>query len=372
MTESEAKNIREYLKSGSTFAVLSVKNPDEIRECEFLAREAIREAVISSGAAVLISPDAPKEFRNKWKEALPPDGTSSIPYSTSILIPKNKIDIKEITYADDADYFTISIKSGESPVEASLLSFSRNPLTVDQVFTLEPVSYEALSSLFEEKIILPGKENAIFISGESSVRAGGVYALLKSLGDNFISKKTATLLFASLLSETENWSRNVNEDTLNLGAMLLRHGADKPLVSEIIKREFTYPLAQLLGRALARTRVSNDLESVWVFLSEQDLEKTGFAKAEESVFSSILEKIQELVPPEPLYILLVQKDNAVTIMGKAAEGERPTRLISLLADKLGLAHRSELHISTNSYQNFSEAELAAQEALKESLLSYTM
>lgn len=69
-------------------------------------------------------------------------------------------------------------------------------------------------------------------------------------------------------------------------------------LSEEVGDEQKIPFAHLFGRALARTRVNDDLQSSWTFISAEDMEKTNFQYADNEIFFRIVQKINSFIRSE--------------------------------------------------------------------------
>ncbi len=115
-------------------------------------------------------------------------------------------------------------------------------------------------------------------------------------------------------------------------------------ILEIIKTEQTPSFVQLFGRALARTRINEELKSIWTFISQKDLEKTKNKNADESLFEQIIKNIKKLIPFQPMALVLWQNKNKVWGLMLGEDEEKET---------------------FGPYKNFSEAEIKIQQALKE-------
>jgi ethanolamine utilization protein EutA (predicted chaperonin) len=115
-------------------------------------------------------------------------------------------------------------------------------------------------------------------------------------------------------------------------------------ILEIIKTEQTPSFVQIFGRALARTRINEDLKSTWTFIPSEDLEKTKNKDTSESLFYQIIKNIKKLIPLQPTAIILWQNKNKVWGLMLREDEEKET---------------------FGPYKNFSEAEIKIQQALKE-------
>lgn len=114
---------------------------------------------------------------------------------------------------------------------------------------------------------------------------------------------------------------------------------------ETVKTGQNLSFSQLLGRALARTRINKPLQSIWTFISKEDLEKTDNKGADDALFFQIIRNIKNLVSSQPIAIILWQKNDAV----------------------FGAMLKDDEIKTSGPYKNFTEAEIKIQKALKETL-----
>lgn len=112
---------------------------------------------------------------------------------------------------------------------------------------------------------------------------------------------------------------------------------------EIIKTGQSLSFSQILGRALARTRINEPLKSIWTFISKEDLEKTDNKNADDALFFQIIRNIKNLIPSPPIAIILWQKKDAV----------------------FGAMLKDDEIKTSGPFKNFTEAEIIIQKALKE-------
>ena len=136
-------------------------------------------------------------------------------------------------------------------------------------------------------------------------------------------------------------------------------------LSEEVGEEQKTSFAQLFGRALARTRVNEDLQSLWTFISAEDFEKTNFQYTDNKIFQKISEKISGFFPPQPLSFVFWQEENGVYCL--VAESGDSKKFLPLLAEKMN-ADIEEKHFVAGPFDNFSSAEIKTKEALKEVVL----
>jgi hypothetical protein len=136
-------------------------------------------------------------------------------------------------------------------------------------------------------------------------------------------------------------------------------------ISEEVGEEQKASFAQLFGRALARTRINEDLQSLWTFVSAEDFEKTNFQYTDNKIFYKIAQKISGFFPPQPLSFVFWQEENGVYCM--VIENGDSKKFLPLLAEKMN-ADIEEKHFVAGPFDNFSLAEIKTKETLKEVVL----
>lgn len=358
------EKIKEIIFAGSVFLIISNEEGETPAEEELLIRRALRLAVREKGGSAKGFPPSPIDIQKKWNSIMPEGEARDFSFSTSLLVPKKNLDIKEVSYSDDDNYFSITIQSEREGLNQNNVVFQTNPIQLDGLFLMKPV--KDYPSVIGERMILPDKDKIILLSETGLLSAKEIYELTATICGENITKEIATLILASLILETNNFTENASEENLSLGSALLGLGADKDSIRAIIRQDMTYSFAQLLGRALARTRNDKDLQSVWVFLSEADLQKTGYAGAQENIFYSTLKKVREIVPRESFYLMLYQKGETVRAIISSDPEMEQSEVTQKLTEKISAAKANGFFLA-GPYANFSEAEIALSQALKDAL-----
>lgn len=371
MTPLQEEKVRNICADIGSFAVVS---NDEAAEEVCLAKEALAAAIKNAGLPVHSYPERKKDFAEKWVAILPFETGASAVFSTSILIPKNKIETKEISYTEDDRYVSINISAGKEEISKNNVVFKTLPAKVDAVFSFLPPDQEnkdgKLPEEVSKKIIVAETDNIINLSsgvGEETLseKVFSLIGIIESSGDISIKKSPVPdLVFAALMIETDQFQKNISGKTLALASSLLKLGADKEKIIAALSDK-DYPFARLLGRAMARSYPNESLKSVWTFISDQDLEKTG-NKQSPALFDKIMKKIKNLLESRPFFILIWQSKQEVWAM--VSVSSRPERrdgqnieekLTTLLSAK-----KENGNLISGPYKNFSEAELKIQSALK--------
>lgn len=368
MLPAQENKIKEVFADAKCLAVISGENATEET---LLAKEALVEAFKNAGLSVYSFPERKTDFAEKWKEIIPQTTIATPTFSTSILIPKNKISVKEISYGEDDRFVSIDISATKEEITKENVLFKTTPAKVDSVFYLPSLRQNDLETDISEnilkKIILPEQEKTITLSSSSenetiAEKVFNAIQIMEADGDVPIKNSSiANALLASIFSETSQLQENISEKVLALASSLIRLGADKEKINGILNDK-NAPFAKLLGRALARSQTNESLKSVWTFLSEQDFEKTGVVP-NASVFNKIIKKIKSFVEDRPVFVAIWQYRNEVWAIIKISDknnGEMAEKLeLSLLAEK------ENGDLISGPYKNFSEAEIKIQSALKD-------
>lgn len=356
MEKEQIKNIIDNSKSA---ALLLNENAPEH---ELLAREALRMAIEEKGLTVYQFPEAPESFIAKWLPILGSYEKPSLFNTTSILIPKNRFEIKEINYEENGNFFVLNIHSENSDIKKDDIFFESKPMTIGTIFCMGnpcPIPEKHL-----KKISMPEQEKIARLPQTGNF-AQNIFETIKNISGEIRQEnhvRMHSLLMASLICETEGFKEELNKNILSFAADLLGAGADSQTINNIMRKDRSPSFAQIFGRALARTRVNKQLKSVWTFISEEDLQKTGNANPKQSLFQQILQQTKNIMPPQSLYILLWQIEN--TVWGIISSGETDKYLLEKLGSEIG-THIKNNFLPVGPYPNFSEAELKLQYSLKE-------
>jgi len=372
MAPEQEEKIRKICANIGSFAVVS---NDEAAEEVYLAKEALAAAIRNAGLSVHSYPERQKDFTEKWAAILPSGTGASAIFSTSILIPKNKIETKEISYTEDDRYVSINISAGKEEISKENVVFKTLPVKVDAIFYFPPLGQENKDSNLPEevskKITAAEPDNIITISsgagGETlAEKVFSIINIIESSGDFSVKKSPVPdLVLAALMAETDQFQNNIGAEALALASSLLKLGADKEKIADIMSDK-SPSFARLLGRALARSYPNESLKSMWTFIAEQDLEKTG-NEPSPALFGKIMKKIKKILEPRPFFVLIWQSKQEVWAM--ISVSSRPERRDGQsIEEKLTIslsAKKENGNLISGPYKNFSEAELKIQTVLKE-------
>src|SRR3989344_4830256 len=194
MTPEQEEKIRKICANIGSFAVVS---NNEAAEEISLAKEALLAAIRNVGLPVHSLPERQKDFAEKWLAILPSETGASAVFSTSILIPKNKIETKEISYTEDERYVSINISASKEEISKDNVVFKTLPAKVDAVFFFPPFGQESHGGKLPEeavkKITVSEPDNIIIISsgaGDETLaeKIFSIINIIESSGDISIKK----------------------------------------------------------------------------------------------------------------------------------------------------------------------------------------
>ncbi len=229
---SEAlEKIQVIFKESRIFTLLSKSAGEDYK---LLAKEALKIALLEKKFGVFSLPEIP-EFQKKWAPALSKEESAFSPQKTSIRIPKNQYKVKELSYEEDEDFFSLVMTSENGELNKNSIIIEPVLAKADAVFCFFDPHDAKILQQTETKIILPPKEKIIFLTSGEKTLAEKIFQIIKTVFPDFIlSSKIATLLFAALITETNNFVRPVSQEVLHFGSELLSAGADKELVKNIL------------------------------------------------------------------------------------------------------------------------------------------
>ena len=118
------RKIRRIFANAKSFAVVS---GDEATEETLLAKEASLKRSETPGCRFIHTQKGKKGFAEKWLSILPAESGAPATFSTSILIPKNKIETKEISYTEDERYVSINISAAKEEISKENVIFKTLP-----------------------------------------------------------------------------------------------------------------------------------------------------------------------------------------------------------------------------------------------------
>lgn len=177
-----------------------------------------------------------------------------------------------------------------------------------------------------------------------------------------------TIKIPKKLHEISELSYDENEDDFSITIVSKRDRLnpsdlifDAPTTISTTRKERSNPFAQVLGRALARTRENKLFLSSWSFISLEDIKKTKAESTLPSFFHNILEEIIRNIPPQPLAIILWQDKKGIWSIIKANSRKD---IFEKMKEKSNFSPKDD-YLLAGPYTNFSEAELELRKSIKE-------
>lgn len=361
--EATLEKIKTLVAGSKSFGILLDDNPEEY---ESLLKEILKETIASKDIPVVSLPEDPEGFREKWSEILKERSESVLPRKTSIKIPKEKYKINQISYKEDAESVSLVIDLPQEDLVLEDLRLEKLPPEADAIFCF--FENEEKLSKFKNDVSAPSRDKIIFIKTTEKTLTGKIFDILKTFNPNAAEDKNATtILYASLLLETNHFSEKTTKETFSLAKLFAENGADIKTVSKILEKNKKTSVAQLVGRILARTYVDEFFGISWSFLNSKDLQKTNNVSIKEPALYGLLKNVRSFIPQQNLYVLLWQTAEGIKALITASENKSGEYLVPF-AEKVG-AHLKSRFFTVGYFENFSEAEKHLRHSFKEEINS---
>lgn len=358
--EQNIETIKQILEKSQSAGILLEENAGEDF---FLAKESLKSALLMKDLPLILLPIEPPQYAQKWIPFLSANN-SLVPQKITINVPKDKYPIQELKYDENDNFFSLMLTiKGEGFSKDDLILEKALP-KADSIFYFSPSSNLNKVEDFKDSIELPEPEKIVFISPNEKTISEQVFDIISSLNlqtEMVKASHLATLLFASLIKETDNLTKNISKNLLQAAASLLEQGADKKTAQNILSQEKTPHFWRLLGRALARTDVDKATESSWTFLAKKDFEKSELEITPE-LFSQILKELNKSIASQTFSLALWQNSEEIKAIISSSDKSK----LDFLASHLGIEPQNDF-LETGPYRTFSEAEIQLRRVLKNSL-----
>ncbi len=350
--------IKTLIEQSSSFGILNDPKPEEH---EYLARFALEYAILKKKSPVTALPEPPENYEKKWRDILQNKPKNELTQKSSINLPKNKYQIKEISYEEDEKYLKLILTSGGLTVSKEDIVLETVPPAAETVFCFfensEKIKY------FGHKIRMPDKDRIIFVTANDRTMTEKVFDIAEMFYPNILTDKTlATVLYAALVKETGGFSENTAKGTLSLASVLLESGADRQVISDILKKETGHFKTQMLGRIMARTFIDENTNISWSFLNQKDLQKTNHTNASPETLYEFLKKMRPLMPPQKFHVLVWQTLEGIKALIAGPADKNESYLIPL-ANRLQTQPQSKFFVA-GPFENFTRAETQLRNAIK--------
>ncbi len=233
MTSEQGEKIKDIIENSKSFALVTKEEADEY---DLLAREAVKIFLKNKGKLVYLISQNPDGFKNKWSDILTGNEDPLPSESILIRIPKGKAIIKEINYEDAGETFDLNIaieNGGLNPEEIVLESKSSS---IDAVFSFGISKHSDTESILQSKdrINAPAREKMFLFNPDEELLAKKILDLTQPAQGEPINDSLTTVLFALMIVERMCALRQSKEKTAELEKDLIRLGADKNAVKNII------------------------------------------------------------------------------------------------------------------------------------------
>lgn len=361
MTETTLDKIKALIENSKSFGILLDSNPEEH---ELLLKEILKEVIASKNIPVVSFPKDPEGFREKWSEILKEENNFVLPQKTSIKIPKEKYKIEEVSFREDEKNISLVINSSQNDLAMEDLTLEKLPPEADVVFCF--FEDEERLEKFNGKINIPKREKTIFIKSSEKTLTNKIFDILKIFDPNIqTSKEKMTVLFASLVTETNNFSEKTTKESFSLANFLIENRAETKTISKIIEKEKKTSTAQLVGRILARTHIDEFFGISWSFLNSRDLQKTNNTSIPASDLYKLLRNMRTFIPQQNLHVLLWQTTKGINALITASEN-KSREYLAPFAKKTRAQLQNKFFI-TGPFESFSEAEKHLRQSFKEEI-----
>lgn len=290
--DEQLETIKHLIEANETFLLATHPSADI---AFLLAREALRYALNQNGKKTITTPILSDEDAQWLGTIVPSYLEKTIPPKLIIAFPKEKPG--EISYREKENEMMFIITPKEPFIKEDI-SIRETPPEVDAAFFFFPYT-DPIYERTRETAVLPAHEKTVFLIENEKTIAEKIYAITSTLPFETTRNEAvwATLLYFSLLSETNYFKTKISPFLFSLAASLLLRGArlkDAPRLQTISTKEpFTLASLHILGRALARTHIDESTHSSWTFLTQKDFQKSGIAQeAKERVIEKIMARIE--------------------------------------------------------------------------------
>lgn len=218
---SDARDtIKDFIASGKRFFIACDPSLDE---AALFAASALQKILELAGKDVFFWPPITAELAAKYAPLLHANPNPPIPRKIKIKIPKS-VALEEMRYEDEPDAISIII-SPKTHLDIKDLLIERVPYEMDAAFCF--FDDEATLEKIEAPILRPSREKTIFLVRNSRTLAEKISDISESvLGASIAEPATTTLLFASLLAETDHLRSARSASTFHLAGSLVERGAN--------------------------------------------------------------------------------------------------------------------------------------------------
>lgn len=350
-------DIKHLIGTSKSFGILLEETAEDY---EILAKDLLVKILSHKQVPVISFPCDKESYKEKWGAIIKATEPLPLPHKTSIKLPKEKYDIKEVSYEESANSLSLVITSKKGQLLKDELVFENLLPQVEALICF--LKDESRIILFKNCLQIPENEKIIFIKNNQKTLTEEIFELSKTLEPNLLyDQNTATLFLAMLLEETNNLAEKISQELLNLGSLLLGKGAQIETISGIRNIDKTKEF-HLLGRLLARTYIDETLQTSWSFINRRDFQKTN-KTATAYLLSNLLKQVKQLVPKQKFRVIIWQNDKGIDAIIAADEQQGEKEMLSM-AQKIGINSNNNFFLM-GPFESFSQAEIKIRQILKE-------
>ena len=221
------------------------------------------------------------------------------------------------------------------------------------------LSFDSDIERLKEIANLPPRDRHINIVKNHITLSQKVFDIAESLdADLSRNPEFVTLLYAALVYETRNFKNPVNEEIFDFAKNILKYGAAKEKISEIINASKNIPYSQILGRALARTKIDPGTSSSWTFITKSDFEKSALLN-EQFAPAVLVDSIRENIPQVKNSLVFFEESPGVRCFVHSEDEQ----IIKKLSRGLGQPQNGQ-YIYSGKFGSFTDAERVMRDLLK--------
>lgn len=352
-----ANDIKHLIETSKSFGILLEETAEDY---EILAKDLLIKILSRKQVPVVGFPCDKETYKEKWGAIVKISEIIPLPHKTSIKLPKEKYDIKEVSYEESANNLSLVITSKKGQLLKDELVFENLLPQVDALICF--LKDESRVNLFKNCLQIPGNEKIIFIKNNQKTLTEEIFELSKTLEPNpLYDQNTSTLFLAMLLEETNNLTEKINKELLILGSLLLEKGAQIEMIREIRNIDKTKGF-HLLGRLLARTYIDETLQTSWSFINRRDFQKTNKI-ATAYLLNNLLKQVKQLVPKQKFRVIIWQNGKGINAIMAANEQQGEKEILSM-AQKIGVSSNNNF-FPMGPFESFSQAEIKIRQILRE-------
>lgn len=326
----------------------------------------------------LCNPDILKPFLHPHKKILVALDTGTH-LSREFIVSVNTAHtpVSQLRYEKLEEKIDVIFSPKSAPLDATAVSFRNGKIQcdcaiiigVERVESLEE-SMDADPEFFTETPLINIDNNARntgygevnLLDTHRATLSEIAYQTLTQILHQPLNANDATILLAGITSSTKGFtSPSTNADTFLAVSELMRLGAKREDVFTPIEPQNPLSLIQLVGRASIRSRIDEEKNILWSFLTIEDFTKTN--RTPEDI-PAVLERLDREFPNIRVKTALWQ-DPETQLVHVALLTE--DKILEAVQEQTRGEYRKSCFIISSTFTNFREAEDAVKNILPRSV-----